>query len=89
VCARCGKEPRGRRGIAGHEQQDSAYAGGPGGGDPGAGDGGKATVITTKRWRSYLGSHRWERIHNAEGGGFYLKCRDCAKFRNVPPTGPM
>ena len=30
VCARCGKEPRRRRGMTGEEQQDSAYAGGPG-----------------------------------------------------------
>jgi hypothetical protein len=40
----------------------------------------------TKPWRCFLGFHRWERIHNAEGGGFYLECRDCAKFGT---TGPM
>ena len=41
ACARCGKEPRQRRGIPAQEQQSSAYAGGGGGGgDPGMGGGG-------------------------------------------------
>ena len=45
--------------------------------------------IVAKRWRCYLGFHRWQRIHNAEGGGFYNKCRDRAKFSDIPPTTPI
>ena len=37
ACARCGKEPRRRRRIAGHEQQESAQSGDSGG--PGTGFG--------------------------------------------------
>jgi hypothetical protein len=42
-----------------------------------------------KRLRCYFGLHRWQRTHSAEGGSFYLKCRDCGKFHDIPPTTPM
>jgi hypothetical protein len=42
VCARCGKEPRVRRGNAAHGQQESAQSGDAGG--PGTGIGGGMDV---------------------------------------------
>lgn len=36
-----------------------------------------------KRFRCYLGLHRWQQLQS-EGGGAYKKCQDCGKFSDIP-----
>jgi hypothetical protein len=36
-----------------------------------------------KKLRCYLTFHRWQRLQ-AEGGGAYMRCRDCGKFKDIP-----
>jgi hypothetical protein len=49
---------------------------------------------SARKFRCYLGLHRWQRLRAAGGrrpaatGGFYEQCRDCGKFREIPPQPP-
>jgi len=40
-----------------------------------------------KRLRCYLGLHRWQRL-KSDGGGWYMKCRDCGKYDEIPESFP-
>ena len=37
-----------------------------------------------KRLRCYLGLHRWQRLKGEGDAGWYLKCRDCGKYGEIP-----
>ena len=68
---------------------DPSGAVAPGHSGGGGTQGPQATLIMAKRLRCYLGFHRWKRIHDAEGGGFYNRCRDCGRFSGSSPTPPI
>jgi hypothetical protein len=42
-----------------------------------------------KRLRCYLGLHRWQRLRVKDGEGHYMECRDCRKFKDIPPEPPV
>jgi hypothetical protein len=41
-----------------------------------------------KKFRCYLGFHRWQKLRN-DDGDWYEKCRFCGKFGDVPRGGPF
>jgi hypothetical protein len=41
-----------------------------------------------KKLRCYLGVHRWQRLKNKAGDGWYRQCSDCGKFGDDDVTPP-
>jgi len=37
-----------------------------------------------KKLRCYAGLHRWQRLKGEGDAGWYLTCRDCGKYGEIP-----